>query len=232
MATDRTRTRKPGSDASNANGTRLAVLARLSPVFHHELVGAIAPISINLQLGKSLLQRPEPDMARLGQVVEQADGAIVAARKRFENLIGWLTGEATSRRGPPRSLQAIVADAVNQLRLELALRQVTIEQTADDTPLTGIADRDLLYLLVAAMLAAIDQYPDLNLLRVATRQADGRIAVDISWGVSGMGGADMGPETARLDWEGVIALAEQLGLTVTLDEATRQFGASKTQPGH
>lgn len=232
MATDLIRARQSGGDADTAHGTRLAVLARLSPVFHHELVGSIAPISINLQLGKSLLQQPQPDLTRLGQVVEQAEGAIATARKRFENLIGWLSGDMSSRRGPPRTLTEIVADAVNQLRLELALRQVTIEQEADGQALAVMRDRDLLYLLIASMLAAIDQYPDLNLLRLVVRQADRKVVIDLSWGVSGLGGTDMSPETGRLDWAGVIALAQQLGLSVKLDEAGRQFTASHVQTGH
>jgi C4-dicarboxylate-specific signal transduction histidine kinase len=178
-----------------AHVTRVATLGEFAAALAHELNQPLTAILANAQAALRFLDRGEPDLTEIREILADIAGDDQRARDIILKLRE-LTRKPLGRRPPePLRVNPLVTDVLRIVRADLTLRGVELATAfAEDLPAVsanGVQIQQALLNLILNALEAMDGR-ETRRLSIETRPADG--SVEIAVADTGPGFGEGGPE--------------------------------------
>ena len=205
-----------------AEAARYAVLRRIAPKLHHDVVGAFQPIGMIAMVLQRRVQASEPEMQAIAKNVVSVNALVKEAAASCISAIGWLIPSEEVK----SNLRAAVEEVLHMLAIELCTAGLIPINSVDGAPEAGAPIskglQDFLRTVLAAALLAYCDEPfgngsvgsQLNIdiestdqvSRIVLRRApDPAVQIEKPWQ----------PPVRGISWADVDALAASFGVAVT-----------------
>ena len=213
----------PGSAAEHpAEAARYAILMRIAPKLHHDLVGALQPIGMIAMVLQRRVKASEPDMQAIVKNVVSVDALVKEAAASCLNAIGWLMPSDEVKSG----LRGAVEEVLRMLAIELSAAGLIRVTSVDGAPEAGAPVsktlQDFLRTVLAAALLAYCDEPFGNGsvgsqldIEIESNDQVSRIVLRRTPDPAVLIEAPRQPPVRRIGWADVDALAASFGVSVT-----------------
>ena len=212
------------ADMRQVEAARYALLRRLTMAMRHQMVVHLQPIGLVGELMERRLRQPKPDLAQLGDSMDQVQDFARAGVDASLDYVTWLAPEP----GVDIPLDAGVDECVRLLRSAFSFRGLALRSAVGDWPQP--VSRSALRVLLPAVLFALteDAVAPADVVVSAQVDARGRLLLEVNVQRGAGSAGQAAPASYRpLSWIEVEQLARSEGveLTRTADSTSLRWPA-------